>query len=71
MGETSRAAWSTLVGVCLFAVLIAACAYFGFYQPIVAGNWMRVLFGAAIILLFLGMKQLAKRTAESTDFRRK
>jgi hypothetical protein len=52
-------------------VLIAACAYFGFYQPIVAGNWMRVLFGAAIILLFFGMKQLAKRTAESTDFRSK
>lgn len=58
----------TVVAVVLFASVIGLWGYAFVYQPLVQGRWLFVISVVAGGLFWTGLKETARRKAESIDY---
>jgi len=58
----------TAAAVVLFAAVIGLWGYAFIYQPLIQGRWLFVISVVAAGLFWTGLKEAARRKAESIDY---
>jgi len=58
----------TAAAVVLFAAVIGLWGYAFIYQPLIQGRWQFVISVVAAGLFWTGLKEAARRKAESIDY---